>query len=63
MGGAILSMHYTGMAATVFIPQPDKVIELRGIDNTLLTYLVCNLTVLILSLMIVVLRTEKKRSH
>ncbi|MGB7440283.1 MAG: MHYT domain-containing protein [Coleofasciculaceae cyanobacterium] len=50
MGAAVLSMHYTGMAAAVFKPNPTKVVEAAHLDNLSLAYIVCLLTMLILSM-------------
>jgi NO-binding membrane sensor protein with MHYT domain len=63
MGGAVLSMHYTGMAAAVFVPQPGKVIRPSGLDNTWLAYLVCTFTVALLGMMVALLYSEPKRSY
>ncbi|GAB4381751.1 MAG: hypothetical protein Kow00121_41020 [Elainellaceae cyanobacterium] len=41
MGGAVLSMHYTGMAAAIFIPQYDKGIVPSGLDNIWLAFIIC----------------------
>ncbi|WAL61184.1 MHYT domain-containing protein [Thermocoleostomius sinensis] len=48
MGGAVLSMHYTGMAAAVFVPQYNKVITASGLDNTWLAFIVCGFVFLTL---------------
>lgn len=49
MGGAVLAMHYTAMAAAVFTPAPQHVIiEASHLDNASLVYLVCCLTFIII---------------
>lgn len=63
MGGAVLAMHYTGMAAAVFIPQPEKTVMLSGLDNSWLAYLVCIFTLLILGTMAIVLYGESKQNY
>ena len=50
MGGAVLSMHYTGMAAAMFKPDVSKLVQAAGLDNLSLAYIVCLFTLLILSL-------------
>lgn len=50
MGGAVLSMHYTGMAAAMFKPDLSKLVEAAGLDNLSLAYIVCLFTLLVLSL-------------
>ena len=50
MGGAVLSMHYTGMAAAMFKPDLNKLVEAAGLDNLSLAYIVCLFTLLIMSL-------------
>lgn len=50
MGGAVLSMHYTGMAAAMFKPDLTKIVEAAGLDNLSLAYVVCLFTLLIMSL-------------
>lgn len=52
MGSAVLSMHYTGMAAAVFKPEPSKLVEAPGLDNLSLAYIVCLGTLLIISMTI-----------
>ncbi|WP_416676483.1 MHYT domain-containing protein [Egbenema bharatensis] len=51
MGGAILSMHYTGMSAASFTHQPEIVVALSGIDNAWLAAIVCTFTLLVLGAM------------
>lgn len=63
MGGAILSMHYTGMAAAVFTHEPQTTIVSSGLDNISLAYIVCTATGLILLMMAVVLLSEPRRSY
>ena len=50
MGTAVLSMHYTGMAAAMFKPDVSKLVQAAGLDNLSLAYIVCLFTLLILSL-------------
>ncbi len=50
MGGAVLSMHYTGMAAAMFKPDLTKLVEAAGLDNLSLAYVVCLFTLLIMSM-------------
>lgn len=50
MGGAVLSMHYTGMAAAMFKPDLTKLVKAAGLDNLSLAYIVCLFTLLIMSL-------------
>jgi NO-binding membrane sensor protein with MHYT domain len=50
MGGAVLSMHYTGMAAAMFKPNISKLVQAAGLDNLSLAYIVCLFTLLVLSL-------------
>lgn len=50
MGGAVLSMHYTGMAAAIFQPDITRLVEAAGLDNISLAYIVCLFTLLIISL-------------
>lgn len=61
MGGAVLTMHYTGMAAAVFIPQPGKKVMVSGLDNTWLAYLVCIFTVLTMGMMLTILYSESRQ--
>ena len=50
MGAAVLSMHYTGMAAAIFKSEPTKLVEAAGLDNLSLAYIVCLFTLLIMSM-------------
>ncbi|HEY9668964.1 MAG TPA: MHYT domain-containing protein [Coleofasciculaceae cyanobacterium] len=50
MGGAVLSMHYTGMAAAIFKPNFSQLVKAAGLDNLSLAYIVCLFTLLVLSL-------------
>ena len=50
MGGAVLSMHYTGMAAAIFKPDFTRLVQAAGVDNLSLAYIVCLFTLLILSM-------------
>ncbi|HEY9658453.1 MAG TPA: MHYT domain-containing protein [Allocoleopsis sp.] len=62
MGIGIATMHYTGMAAAVFIPQPGKKVMVSGLDNTWLAYLVCIFTVLTMGMMLTILYSESRQS-
>ena len=48
MGGAVLSMHYTGMAAAMFHPDLSRIVKAAGLDNLSLAYIVCLFTLLII---------------
>lgn len=61
MGGAVLSMHYTGMAAAVFTPDPQRVIPPAALDNLALAGLVCLLTFLVLSSMLSMIYIQPER--
>lgn len=50
MGGAVLSMHYTGMAAAMFNPDSTRLVKAAGLDNLSLAYIVCLFTLLIMSI-------------
>jgi NO-binding membrane sensor protein with MHYT domain len=50
MGGAVLSMHYTGMAAAIFKPDLSRLVKAAGLDNLSLAYIVCLFTLLIISM-------------
>jgi NO-binding membrane sensor protein with MHYT domain len=50
MGGAVLSMHYTGMTAAMFKPDLTKLVKAAGLDNLSLAYIVCLFTILIISM-------------
>lgn len=50
MGGAVLSTHYTGMAAAMFQPDLTRLVKAAGLDNLSLAYIVCLFTLLILSM-------------
>ncbi|WP_416669975.1 MHYT domain-containing protein [Egbenema bharatensis] len=60
MGLAITSMHYTGMAAVIFVPNPNKIIPPSGIDSLSLAYLVCFFAVFVLGLMFALIYIEPK---
>jgi NO-binding membrane sensor protein with MHYT domain len=60
MGGAVLSMHYTGMAAANFTHQPNITVALSGLDNTWLAAIVCTFALLVLGSMGVVLYSGAK---
>lgn len=62
MGGAVMSMHYTGMAAAVFVHDPTKTIALSGLDNTWLACVVCVFTLLILGPMGVFLYSDTQKN-
>ena len=63
MGGAVLSMHYTGMAAANFTHQPDISVALSGLDNSWLAAIVCTFTLLVLGAMGVILYGEARTAH
>jgi NO-binding membrane sensor protein with MHYT domain len=50
MGSAIMLMHYTGMAAAIFKPNPSRLVAAPGLDNLSLAYLVCLLTLFTLGI-------------
>lgn len=54
MGIAICGMHYTGMAAAVFMPIPNHVMEGESIPPDLLAIFVAGITCLIISLALTV---------
>lgn len=54
MGGAVLSMHYTGMAAATFTPNYRKVVELSGTDNYSLGFLIGVFTIISLGVTLLV---------
>lgn len=62
MGGAVLSMHYTGMAAAMFQPDLTRLVKAAGLDNLSLAYIVCLFTLLILSMTLatIYLHTETR---
>lgn len=62
MGGAVMSMHYTGMAAAIFVHDPTKTISLSGLDNTWLACVVCVFTLLVLGPMGVFLYSETQKN-
>lgn len=61
MGAAVMSMHYTGMAAAIFEPNLDKVIPPSGLDNVSLATLVCFYTLFVMGLVLSVMYIEPKR--
>ena len=61
MGFAVLSMHYTGMAAAIFSPNPNKVIVSSNLDNIALAYLVCIFTIFVLGLMFSLIYIEPRK--
>jgi len=52
MGGAVAGMHYTGMAAAYFFPQPGAVPSGSPIDTSLLVAMISMVTVLVLGIAI-----------
>ncbi|HEY9674320.1 MAG TPA: MHYT domain-containing protein [Waterburya sp.] len=48
MGGAVLSMHYTGMGAAIFQPDLTRIVKAAGLDNLSLAYIVCLFTLLVI---------------
>jgi NO-binding membrane sensor protein with MHYT domain len=61
MGGAVMSMHYTGMAAAIFEPNPNKIVPPSGLDNASLATLVCFYTVIVMGLVLSFIYLEQKR--
>lgn len=61
MGVAVMSMHYTGMAAANFEPNPSKIIPPSGLDNVSLATLVCFYTLFVMGLVLSVMYIEPKR--
>jgi NO-binding membrane sensor protein with MHYT domain len=55
MGGAVLSMHYTGMNAAIFRPDLSKLVEAAGLDNISLAYIVCLITILIICMTLAII--------
>jgi NO-binding membrane sensor protein with MHYT domain len=62
MGFAVLSMHYTGMAAAIFTPNASKAIELAAIRNFDLALIVGTLTILVLGVTLFIVSTTSKRT-
>lgn len=54
MGGAVLSMHYTGMAAATFKPNYSKIVELSGADNYSMGFLIGVFTLITLGITLLV---------
>jgi len=54
MGGAVLSMHYTGMAAAMFHPNYSKVVQVSGTDNYSLGFLIGVFTLISLGVTLLV---------
>ncbi len=54
MGAAVLSMHYTGMAAAMFKPADNKVVEVSSIDLSTIGYIVSIVTFVILGLTLII---------
>jgi len=63
MGAAVMSMHYTGMAAAMFEPIPEKIIPPSGLDNVSLAMLVCFYSLFVMGLMLSVIYIEPKREY
>lgn len=63
MGFAVMSMHYTGMAAAMFSPNPEKVIVSSNLDNVSLAYLVCIFTIFVMGLMFSLLYIEPHKKY
>jgi NO-binding membrane sensor protein with MHYT domain len=61
MGLAITSMHYTGMAAAFFEPNPAKIVPPSGLDNFSLTYLVGFFVVFVFGLMLALIYIEPQK--
>lgn len=61
MGVAVMSMHYTGMAAAMFEPAPDKIIPPSGLDNVSLAMLVCFYSLFVMGLVLSIIYIEPKR--
>lgn len=61
MGAAVMSMHYTGMAAANFEPNPSKIIPPSGLDNISLATLVCFYTLFVMGLVLSVIYIEPKQ--
>ncbi|PSB19793.1 signal protein [filamentous cyanobacterium CCP1] len=63
MGLAITSMHYTGMAAVVLEPNPEKIVPPSGLDNVSLASLVCFYVIFVLGLMLALIYIEPKKAQ
>lgn len=61
MGVAVMSMHYTGMAAAIFEPNSNKVIPPSGLDNSSLATLVCFYTLFVMGLVLSMMYIEPRR--
>jgi methyl-accepting chemotaxis protein PixJ len=57
MGAAVLSMHYTGMAAAIFQPTYNKVADLQNYGNYSLGLLISLITLLLLTSSVYILKT------
>lgn len=57
MGAAVLSMHYTGMAAAMFHPAYNKVVEIQDYGNSSLGFLISIFTLLLLATAVFILKT------
>ncbi len=60
MGFAVLSMHYTGMAAAIFTPNTSKAVEIAAIRNFDLALIVATLTLLVLGVTLFIVSTTSK---
>jgi NO-binding membrane sensor protein with MHYT domain len=60
MGFAVLSMHYTGMAAAIFTPNVSKAVEYAAIRNFDLALIVATLTLLVLGVTLFIVSTTSK---
>jgi NO-binding membrane sensor protein with MHYT domain len=56
MGAAVLSMHYTGMAAAIFQPTYNKVADLQNYGNYSLGLLISLITLLLLTSSVYILK-------
>ena len=54
MGSAILLLHYTGMAAAMFVPDYERYLESTSFDNSSLAFFVAIFTFLILAVTLVI---------
>lgn len=54
MGGAVLSMHYTGMAAAMFKPEYNKVVEVSSENWPVIAFVIGIFTLVILSLTLLI---------
>lgn len=54
MGAGVVTLHYTGMAAASFKPDPEKYIEATGFDNSSMAFIIASFTFVILGATIVI---------